>query len=259
MMCYHSFGRPTYCVRFLVGTMSTALLNAVSSLDMSADPNLLNVSFLSCARRESIKSIMSQQPFRTANHKVVVVNAIVSFIVRMGEIHMLARFGIVKRLTIDELFGTLLIDRCIHGILQTERKVVPWPLRPVEISTKRTAINLINDEINVFAAKKKSPDDAERAEHHLCRVPRQITITGYTQAPVLVRCLAPGLMTIEIHRNIVVSWCSMTPQGAMNIQSGQPFYVYIANLTTKRVNLPKFMIVTIASKRFYMQCTGGRQ
>lgn len=84
-------------------------------------------------------------------------------------------------------------------------------------------------------------------EHYLSCVAHQDTIPAYLQAPGLLSSRKAGLMTVETHRNVVEHKFPLTTPGVMDILSSKPFYVYMANLTAKPVNFPKFMTVASAS------------
>lgn len=45
--------------------------------------------------------------------------------------------------------------------------------------------------------------DTPIEENYLCRVTRQVTITTYSQAPVLICFRGSGVMTVETYRNVV--------------------------------------------------------
>lgn len=86
-------------------------------------------------------------------------------------------------------------------------------------------------------------NDYEEEKLHLCRVYSQIKIHPFTQAAVSARCFGQDLLLVETHTNIVAQRCSMATRGAMETILGVPFYIYIANLSTKDVYLPKKMII----------------
>lgn len=58
------------------------------------------------------------------------------------------------------------------------------------------------------------------------------------------------LLTTETHHIVFEHRYSMTAQGLIDILPGMPFYLFVANLTANRVNVPKFMIVALAFNAF---------
>lgn len=73
------------------------------------------------------------------------------------------------------------------------------------------------------------------------------TIHAKTQAVIFVSCQGAELLKIESLGYIGERWCSMTPLGLMDIRPGNPFYVYVANMMTKLVMLPKVITVSPTS------------
>lgn len=111
--------------------------------------------------------------------------------------------------------------------------------------TKRT-VNSINADNRVFKVNKHSQDDAPSTEFNLCRVAHQVTIPAYLQGAVLISSQSAGLMTKNTHVNVVEHRCFKPVQGFMDIFPSKRFFVYILTMTSKRVNLPKFLIVGYA-------------
>lgn len=52
-------------------------------------------------------------------------------------------------------------------------------------------------------------------------------------------------MTAEIHCNTAERRCAMAAQSQMGVLPGKRFFVYVANLSAKPVNLPEFMKASI--------------
>lgn len=230
----------------MIGVTSIALLTVTTLFDRGAGPNLINKDFLPSAWKESDKSIKSPQ-WQAASGKVVNIEVIVPLSIRIGDLHVRASRRIVENPAVDVLLEALFIDQCIHRIFTTERKIVPWQLRPVATIWTRMATNMIRAYDTVFNVNTSSHDEALRDEFNLCCVARLITVPAYTQAAVLVSCQSAGLMTIETDHDVVECRCSITARGLMYILTGKQFYTYIANLTARPGNLQRFVIVDSAS------------
>lgn len=65
------------------------------------------------------------------------------------------------------------------------------------------------------------------------------------QANVLPSFQGAGLERLRSIANIMERRCSITERCLMKILYGRPSYVYIAKLTAKTGNFPKFMTVAI--------------
>lgn len=110
------------------------------------------------------------------------------------------------------------------------------------IPTKK-AISLINTDNRVLKVNSHSQDDALCEKSNSCHLLCQITILAHTHAAVLVSCRGGGLMATETHGNVFERRGSMNRRGVIDILPGNLFYVYIINMTTKPLTLPKLMIV----------------
>lgn len=65
---------------------------------------------------------------------------------------------------------------------------------------KGNAITVKTEDVDVHEiAIHSNPTE----EHYPCRVARQVTTSVYSQLAVLVTCRGAGLITIEIHQNVV--------------------------------------------------------
>lgn len=73
---------------------------------------------------------------------------------------------------------------------------------------------------------------------------RYIKISAFIQAVVLVSFQGAGLKKIETNCNIIERRCSMIMGGIVDILPGKLSYFYMVSLTTKPVNLFKFITVT---------------
>lgn len=206
--------------------MSKALLTVASLLDIVAGPNLNNKDFLPQSWNKYIKSMKSLQ-LRMAICKAVNIEGIVPLPIRTSNLHLHAWFGTVEDLAVDVLLGMSFIERCVRGILPTERKIVSWHSSPVAIILTKTAIDYLHSEYAVFNVNTNSLDDASSDELNLCRVARQVTLPANTHVAVFVSCQGFGVMNIEIQGYLVECRCSMTAQVLMEILPGRPFYVYI--------------------------------
>lgn len=127
------------------------------------------------------------------------------------------------------------------------RKIFPWDSKPVAIISKGTVINSINADSTVLNVNTKSQYDASSDEFNLCCLGRQVQLPAHAKPAVLLRCQGAGIMTIETHGHVVEHWYSMNARGLMDSLRGMPFFIYIANIKDKQVNLPKVRMVPYAS------------
>lgn len=132
----------TYHICLSVSIKSNADLIVTGLLDLGAGSIIVNKEFLPCRWKE-IKNQTNLPPLRKANCEVAKVEGSVPLFVRTGDIHVLAWFGVVENIEVDELLGTLFIDQCISVTFPTESKVVFWHLRPLEIFSSKMAIYAI--------------------------------------------------------------------------------------------------------------------
>lgn len=118
---------------------------------------------------------------------------------------------------------------------------------PVSIILKQKTFNVISAKTKEKAVHTIPDCGTTAKELFLCLVASQATILAYSQTAVLVPCCEAEIMKIGTPLNVVEGQFSMTTRGHIDIQAGEQFYVYIANILVKRVNLPKFMIFVSAS------------
>lgn len=152
--------------------------------------------------KEVFEKIISPR-LRTANGKVVSVEGIMHLYVRMGDLRVRSWFGVVENLVIDVLLGTSFMYRCIRRIFPSEQKIVSLHSRPLaNISTQRI-VNTITADTEENNVHTIADHGISSEKHYFCRVARQVTVTAYSHAAVLVSCLGAVLMTIEIHQIVV--------------------------------------------------------
>lgn len=126
------FGKATYYVKISIGVIANALMKVKSLLDTGASPNLIKKDFLPQAWKDSMNSIKSRQ-LRTVKRKVVHIDGIVTLLICMDSLHVCAWIGTGENLVVNVLLGTQFIDLCIRRILHTDRKIILWHWKPVEI------------------------------------------------------------------------------------------------------------------------------
>lgn len=134
------FPKPTCCVRILIGVLSNALLTVESLFDMGTGPNLINKYFQNPGQKQLHKLFKAPQLWM-ANGEVLNIKCIVPQFIRIWDKCIHASFGIVENFAVHILLGKSIINRCISRVLATERKIVPWLLRQVQINRKRMEIN----------------------------------------------------------------------------------------------------------------------
>lgn len=84
-------------------------------------------------------------------------------------------------------------------------------------------------------------------DHYLCFVASEKTILAYSKVAVMASFRGPRLVMIDPHQNVVERRCFMITPAVMNILQSKPFYVYIANVTAGRLDLPEHLVVASAS------------
>lgn len=126
----------------------------------------------------------------------------------------------IENPAVDVLLRTLFIDRCIPEILPTERKSVPWYLKPVEAISTST---LMSADHTVFTVNTPWQDDASSEEVNWGRVVHQVPIPACTKAPVFLSCPYAVFLTIKTYGNVIERRCSMKLRGLLDILSGKPF------------------------------------
>lgn len=106
IMLQHSFPSP-YIASIPVEVFSNTLPTVENFLDMGAGPNVINNDFPLQACKESLDSDKSPQR-RARNQEVKNIKGIVPFFIRMGNLSVRTRFGIVGNIAVDALLGTSL-------------------------------------------------------------------------------------------------------------------------------------------------------
>lgn len=94
-----------------------------------------------------------------ASCKIVNIEGVGPIFIRIGDFRACGWFEIVENLARDFSLGELFIDRCIHEMLQTERKIVPWHSKPLAILSRKTPICSTNPYNRVFKVNENSQDD----------------------------------------------------------------------------------------------------
>lgn len=229
-----------------VGFTSNSLLTVQSLFDTGARPNIISEYSSPPTWRESAKFIELPE-LRTANQKVINNEGVVPLSVSTGLLGALAGIEISKSVAVDTLLGTSFIDPCIRGLFKSERKIVPVLSGPVAIISWTRLISYIFAYSTVLELSTTHKTDKELEELYLCHISPQISIPACMQAVILVSGQRPCTLLMEIHRNVVERQCSMTARDVMGIMTSRAFYVFIANMMARPVNLPKFMIVSPAS------------
>lgn len=135
-------------------------------------------------------------------------------------------------------------------MLSSERKSVLLHSQSVLIILTQKTVNAIGAKIEVAGIHRITDRGTQTEKHFLWGVACQVMVPAYFKAAMPNTFRSTGIMPIETHQNIVEQRFCTTEQGILDIWTGKAFYVCIANLMAKPVNLPKFVIVSSASKAF---------
>lgn len=130
----------------------------------------------------------------------------------------------------------------------------PWQSRPISIISSLSAVSslfldtcVLNVELANAAKSKRRGSRQRKEKFHLCGVSLQIRIPSFTQGTVSVRCREKGLLLAETDPYSIELRRSIASRGIMNMLPNVTYNIYIANISTKPVSLPNYMIVPSAA------------
>lgn len=109
-------------------------------------------------------------------------------IVQLCNLSVRVWFGVLENLTVDVLLGPSFIDRYIHGILPSTRKVVPWHSAPVPILAHNQAAEIPHH---------ISEEDWEKTYVATIRLARITMVAPHSRIYVPFNSLTTGLFQLD--------------------------------------------------------------
>lgn len=122
------FHWPTYCTWISIDIQADMFWECVEDTRTRQTPAFINRLILPGLWQDHTKQVTSPK-WWTVTNPAAHIEGIVTLFVRIGDLSVRSGLGVVKNLDVYVDLGPSFISRCIRGIFQSERKVVPWHIR----------------------------------------------------------------------------------------------------------------------------------
>lgn len=125
------------------------LINIGTLTRYGHQPEFHQQGFLS-AELEPHNQVYQIAALKTANHKVLSIQIIVSLLIHICYLCVRSWSGIVKNITVEVWLWASFIDWSLRSILSIEHKIVPWHLMQMAIISTKTGTSSITDNNTLF-------------------------------------------------------------------------------------------------------------
>ena len=176
--------------------------------------NLIHAKFLPPQWQTSIQPYKGSS-VKSANQSSLHIVGVIRLCVRLGDLQVRVRFGVVRDLITRVLVGTPFIDKFVAGIFPPERRIVPKDSQPVPIldvdrPDMILAMTQDDSEDDYWQGLINGPPQLVSAATELqalqsttdatVRVAKPMMLAPRSQQFVQVTCPVPGLVVITPHR-----------------------------------------------------------
>ena len=195
-----------YKVAAKFGLIADFMVPSPMLVDTGAIMNLIHVNFLPKKWLAKIKPLTGNKLI-TANKSSLYVIGVICLCLKMRDLKVMIRFGVVRKLVNRVLVGTPFIDIFVKDIFPPERKIFPVHSRPVHVMANnqpemimppahdKRAISPLDAPLEMTTAALELCTLQNTDDNRVC-VAKFKWMMPWSRTPSLVRCSTPGLIII---------------------------------------------------------------